>query len=242
MKFSSLAFSLLLASAAAMSTTVRANDPLDGPVPVLISAKHIYTPLGFDSNDNTEIVVSGYLRNLCYKAPTATATVKDNVISVELKALLTSTPNTLCAQMAVPFIEAVSIGVLKKGDYKISVNGASEGAGVAQISVAQAASANIDDNIYANVSSVEVSGRKGVLRGYTPSDCMVLDTIKFISNKSDTYSVLPIMKQVRSLCPMKLVPFAYEFEVPTALTAKSVLLHVRAMNGKSVNTIFDNGA
>ena len=39
---------------------------------------------------------------------------------------------------------------------------------------------------------------------------------------------------------MKMVPFSYDMEVPSNLNAAKVLLHVRVMDGKSVNSIFNN--
>ena len=48
------------------------------------------------------------------------------------------------------------------------------------------------------------------------------------------------MKQVRTHCPKKMIPFTYEFEVPQNLEADKVLLHVRVMDGRSVNTFFNN--
>ena len=61
--------------------------------------------------------------------------------------------------------------------------------------------------------------------------------MEFKSNGENTYSVLPIMKQNSELCPMKLVPFEYEISIPKELDKKKVLLHVRSMNGSSINRI-----
>ena len=36
----------------------------------LVPVENVYTPRGFDSNDNAEIVITGYLPNLCYQNPT----------------------------------------------------------------------------------------------------------------------------------------------------------------------------
>jgi hypothetical protein len=78
------------------------------------------------------------------------------------------------------------------------------------------------------------------LKGYNPSDCFELKEIIIIDNGVDTYSVLPKMKQVKEFCPKKMIPFAYEVEVPQRLEADKVLLHVRVMDGRSVNSFFNN--
>ena len=46
------------------------------------------------------------------------------------------------------------------------------------------------------------------------------------------------MKQINDFCPMKMTPFAYDIEVPKTLNKARVLLHVRGMDGKSINSIF----
>ena len=34
---------------------------------VLVPVDNVYSPKGFDANDNSEVIVSGFLPNLCYK-------------------------------------------------------------------------------------------------------------------------------------------------------------------------------
>ena len=65
-------------------------------------------------------------------------------------------------------------------------------------------------------------------------------SIDYYTNGKDTYSVLAKLKQVKEICPLKMTPFEYEFEVPQELNIPKVLLHVRTLNGKSHNTIFVN--
>ena len=48
------------------------------------------------------------------------------------------------------------------------------------------------------------------------------------------------MKQVSEFCPMKMVPFEYEVEVPNNLEKEKILLHVRVMDGRSVNSLYLN--
>jgi hypothetical protein len=110
------------------------------------------------------------------------------------------------------------------------------------ISISETQSPAADDYIYANVAFVEKEegSRMIKLKGYTPSECLNWDEIKFVSNGKDTLAVLQKMKQIYSHCPMKMVPFEKEIEVPKVLDRNKVLLHVRVMDGKSVNTIFEN--
>ncbi len=212
------------------------------PVEVLVPVDHIYSPKGFDSNDNIEIIISGYLPNLCHKSPKTLIHVKGQNINIEVKSLKYSLTNPFCPQVIVPFLEAVSVGMLNKGTYQITVNGKSPYQQKSQITIAEATTNAIDDFMYAGVEYVEkIEGSRQIkLKGYNPSDCFVLDQIKFINNGKDTYSVLPKLKQVSDFCPLKMMPFTYQAKVPSELTEEKLLLHVRSMDGKSVNSLFNN--
>ncbi|MCP4914706.1 MAG: hypothetical protein GY909_16435 [Oligoflexia bacterium] len=213
------------------------------PVEVMVPIEQIYSPHGFDSNDNAEVVIEGYLPNLCHKSPKSEVVVKDNVIDIKLKSLKYASDNPYCPEMIVPFIEAIDVGVLDKGIYDIRVNGKSIYQKDGILKVAEASSDAVDDFVYANVEYVakKEGSRVVELKGYNPSDCFVLDEIEIVDNGKDVYSILPKMKQIYDICPMKMVPFSFEVEVPAKLKSEKVLLHVRSMDGKSVNSVFYNG-
>lgn len=208
-----------------------------------IPVDHIYSPAGFDSNDNTEIVITGVLPDLCYKAPKSTVVVKDGKINVTVKALRKNNGLAFCTLIRLPYTEVVSIGVLDKGKYNVAVNEKTRLEFAGKLAVMEAQSNSVDDTIYANVEKIErldEDKRTVVLKGYNPSDCFELKEIEIRDNGQDTYSVLPKLKQVRGFCPKKMIPFTYEFEVPEKLNADKVLLHVRVMDGRSVNAFFSN--
>jgi hypothetical protein len=213
------------------------------PIETLVPIEHIYVPKGFDSNDNTEVIVEGTLPNLCHKSPMTKVEMVDGKVQVTVTALKYHESNPYCIQVEVPFIQPVSLGVMDKGIYDIVVNGKSVFEKSSSIMIAESTSSAVDDHIYANVSYVEdkdETGRKVKLVGYTPSDCLEFEEVGFVDNEKDVVAVLPKMKQVYEHCPMKMVPFEKEVEVPKNLKRDKVLLHVRAMNGKSVNALFDN--
>jgi hypothetical protein len=225
---------------ALIPTMVLASDfKSESPVPV----SHVFSPAGFDSNDNVELLVTGYLPNLCYRAPKSSVSIKNGKISIEVVANKKQSGLTLCAAVIVPFVESIKIGVLDKGKYDIRVNENTSFAKKSMIAISEAMSTSIDDVVYANVDEIireDENTRKVVLKGYNPSDCFELKEIVVLDNEVDTYSVLPKMKQVKAHCPKKMIPFSYEMEVPEKLEANKVLLHVRVMDGRSVNSIFNN--
>lgn len=224
---------MLPAMSFAAPLSYEANVPVD----------HVYAPAGFDSNDNTEVVVTGFLPNLCYKAPKSTVSVKDGKISVAVKAIKNQQALGFCADVIVPYIEFINVGVLDKGKYQLAVNENTNWEKKSNLVISEASSSSIDEAVYANVDEVVKSdegSRKVLLKGYNPSDCFELKEIKIMDNGVDTYSILPKMKQVKTFCPKKMIPFTYEVEVPQNLDADRVLLHVRVMDGRSVNAFFNN--
>lgn len=228
---------LVLSSLAVLSMVASASTPIEKMVPV----DHIYLPSGFDSNDNVEVVITGFLPNLCHKSPASKVKVNGNKIDIEITSLYYHSSNPYCPEMVVPFTETVTLGLMDKGNYEITVNGKSAWELVGKMKVNESTSNAVDEFNYAYVHYIDKEVGDGVVRfkGYNPSDCFVLDEIAHVSNKSDTYSILPKMKQISEFCPMKLVPFNYDWEVPTDIKNDRVLLHVRTMEGKSVNTIYN---
>ena len=217
----------VLSTGALMNESAIASTPIETYVPV----EHVYSPQGFDSNDHTEVVVEGILPNLCHKSPITTAKVVGNTIKITVKALKYESTSPFCPEIALPFVAAVNVGMLDKGNYDITVNGKTVFEKKSDIQVAEATSDAVDDFIYANVDHVEKhEGSRIVdLKGYNPSECLELDKVEFYDNAKDTYSVLPKMKQVSTFCPMKMVSFDFPAEVPTKLEKDKVLLHVRVM-------------
>lgn len=201
-----------------------------------VPVDHIYVPKGYDSNDNVELVVEGYLPNLCYKNPDAVVKVEGRDINISIVANSTDFEGAICAEMIVPFSHVVNVGLLDKGNYNIKVNGKID----SSIFVTESTSDAIDDQIYANVEHIEkIPGEQRVIiKGHHPSYCLEFDRFEVFNNGSDVYSVLPIAKKISDFCPMKMIPFEYEMDVPSDLERNRVLIHVRSMNGNSVNSIY----
>jgi hypothetical protein len=219
------------------SLSAFAHVPEEKAVPI----KGVYSPFGFDSNDRSEIVITGELPNLCHKFPTSTVKVEGDQINIEITSLYYEPTDPFCPDMVVPFSEVVSLGVLDKGDYKVVVNGNTEHQVESKLAVSESNSSAMDDYQYALVDYVERVGstRTVKLKGYNPSDCYRLKEVSYVSNGVNTFSVLPKMERIMSSCPMKMTAFEYLFNVPLELSADKILLHVRKMDGRSVNVIFD---
>lgn len=199
---------------------------------------HIFVPKGFDDNDAVEVVVTGKFPNLCYSRNQVSVKQIDKTILIDVTAL-TREAEASCPQMLVPFKEVVTVGNLAAGDYKIIVNQNSADSLSAELAVTTALHPGTDEYFYAAVEWVEQKSKQEfVLHGWRYSACLKLDRIEAISNGKDTLSVLPIMKQVSDFCPMKGVPESYNAKLDLRkFKVKEALLHIRTMDGKSVNTL-----
>lgn len=212
------------------------------PVEVITPVKNVYSPKGFDSNDSSQIVISGYLPNLCHKSPKATFRVDNDKVFVTVTSLLYSESNPFCAEVLVPFLKTLDLGKLEKGTYDIIVNGRSIYEEKDDLVISDRTLGVIDQYKYPVIDNIEKNYKKRTvtIKGHKPSDCYELDRVEAVSNGEDTYSILPILRQRSDFCPLKLTPFSYEVEVPERIGRSVVLLHVRSMDDNSVNTLFDN--
>jgi hypothetical protein len=213
------------------------------PEVVLSPVDHLYVPAGFDNNDNVELVVTGYFPNPCYARNKVEVDLKDSKINVKVTALYRGEEKSLmCPQMLVPYKEVITVGNLQGGDYEININN-EDGNGLKDnMTVIEASSNSVDDHLYALVDYVAKDERTGEISitGYNFSDCIQLDKIEYLSNKKDTISVMPVMKKVSSFCPMKMVPYTHVITPPSeTIKSDKMLLHVRTIDGKSINGIFE---
>lgn len=227
---------LLLASQLMAQTPSVVDAPLD----------HLFVPEGFDNNDNVEVVVTGKFPNPCFTRNKVEVNVNGDTIKIDVTSLSKEEQNLrLCEDLKVPFSEVVTIGNLQAGDYKLIVNQATPFELKGEIKVGEAASNSIDEHLYAQVDYVELGFTGGLsgdalLVGHSVSPCLVLDKVEYLSNKKDTYSILPIMKKISSDCPEKRsrIQIPVKFN-PKALKNDKILLFVRSIDGKSVQAFVE---
>lgn len=214
------------------------------PIVIVSPVDHLFVPKGFDNNDNVEVVVTGKFPNPCYIKNSMYVSVRDEKIHIEVTALKKDNPDVaMCAPMEVPFRESITIGNIQAGDYDIIVNGGSRFEQKGMLAVAESDSQSVDDHLYPIVEYVELGFTGGlsgdaVIMARTPSECVVFDHVEYISNEKDTISVLPVMKKNSGECNnrQKRIAIPIKFK-PNELRNKDVLLFVRSIEGKSVNTI-----
>lgn len=210
---------------------------------VTVDVNHVFAPKGFDENDHIEIIATGFLPDPCHRRPYGVVEKIGNEIKITVKANRSLDTNRPCLGMAVPYLVAVPVGPVQKGSYKVTVNEATARPLFAQMEISERDPnvKSIDDYLYANVEQVSVDATTRVvsLRGENHTPCLELDFIKSISNESNTYALLPVLKKNENVeCTDEPAPFEYKYQLPNDLQASKILVHVRSVNGRSVNKVF----
>lgn len=131
---------------AGSSTSILASPPEVVAAPV----HKVFAPIGFDDNDNSEIVVHGEFLNSCYKVGEAKAEVDARRKLITLSVTAYHYKDAVCANMLVPFIQTVKLGVLDPGEYQVVVAGRPD-AQTSPLKVVHTESKNADEFLYAPV-------------------------------------------------------------------------------------------
>lgn len=228
-------FSVLAAAASAETA------PSLVPAPVT----KLFAPVGFDSNDDAEVIIHGHFSSWCYKL----GPVKADVDTVNRRIVVRPSAwfyrDGICHEMRVPYVTSVKLGPLVPGEYAIEVNGYPEFS--ATLPIEAATRSNPDAYVYAPVDTVEWTendaGQRVIRLSGTPPEvedgCLVLLEARLIRTK-DTFIVLPItrIESNPGVCgELDSDRFSYDVLVPEDVLPGEYLLHVRVLAGQSLNQL-----
>jgi len=222
---------------------------------VEISLDNVFAPLhGYDDNDPVEVVFHGFLPNACYTVGDTFYEHADDGTTIRLKQYAVRKRNDVCADgatlpphlaMAVPFTHSVAIGTLPAADYTLSFRNEEGRDQTRTLNVAHAATSLVDSLPYAVVNTLMVpsivnagSSVEVTFSGVLNSSCIDLaDQVEVVREK-DVIVILPTVsvKSPGIVCTQVLRPFTKTVNVG-ALSEGDTLIHVRSMNGKSLNAI-----
>jgi hypothetical protein len=199
----------------------------------------LYVAEGFDDNDLVEVTVVGTLPNTCYRNPSYDIEMKDNKYSIRLYANYIPSEEG-CREVTMAYTETINFGMMYAGKYGIAlVNKANTE--LKKLEVKVASSQLVDEFLYGNVSGLveNESSREIELVGANPVNCLVFD--KMLSEVQNTTIVLrPQFKEV-GVCSNKSKPFKIKYTVPyLSNQPKGIMIHVRVMNGRSFNYLYQN--
>lgn len=213
------------------------------PVVVKIKPEHVFIPPGFDSNDNSQLVVTGDLQDTCYKQGRTTARVDETAKKIFVTQEAFKYNSAWCADLPANYVQTVDLGVVKEGKYEVVVNdGNDKPVGMGLMSIAAATSPEPDTNTYAPIEEVSISNADGkrelTLRGTLQSRCTKLDEVKILQRTPGVIEVLPItdlkpgVRCIRELSDFEKTVALPEIKGPT-------LVHIRSLAGGSVNRVLN---
>jgi hypothetical protein len=241
MKLIRLALLGLMVSSIGVFATEQAHAGkiLAGPKLVPVAYEKVFVPVGFDNNDNVQIIATGEFVHTCYRQAETKFTVDETkkVITLEPVAYLY---DGLCLQVVLPFERVINLGVLSTGTYTIMQKADSKVMG--KLVIKTALRSEPDDFLYAPITQAYLHGegaRSEVrLTGFFPSTCMSMQEVK-VDIQPDVVVVQPIAQMAqRADCKAAHVPFEQVISVDIQKPGK-YLLHVRSMNGNAVNQMVD---
>lgn len=220
---------------------------IDVPVLITRTVDRVYAPVGFDDNDNVEVILHGHYQTSCYTNGPVTADVDVDNKSITIKAESYLHLGAPCRQMAVPFIQPLKLGLLKPGTYSIRIEGNSQTL-LSPLVIKAAETESQDDYMYPAVSAAFItrsdSGIQSLnLVGIFPKvsiGCLMLKKVKLSHTPGQVLVVQPIMElrdgwtcHTTAAQPQ----FTYSQELSVTLS-NDELIHVRSANGESVNSLF----
>ena len=211
------------------------------PQLVVVAPSKVFTPYGFDDNDNAQVVVYGNFPNTCYKVGPVETSINERTHEVSLRTYAYFYDGCWCLDVLVPYSQVVNLGVMDKGQYKIlslAKDGTTREMGGLPIAVAKTPAP--DDYLYAPVreASLEKLGSDGskvlVMRGYYSNTCMAFQEAKIFYRAPNTIEVLPILHMNGQSCRDESRPFEIKVTLKPTQTGET-LVHIRSLNGQSLN-------
>lgn len=199
----------------------------------------LFVAEGFDDNDLVEVTVVGTLPNTCYRNPSFEIDNKDNLFEIRLFAQYFPSKEG-CRNVSMAYSETINFGMMLRGDYVVNLVN-KHGTEFKNLQIKSATSGLVDEFLYGNINGVveEEDSREVELVGVNPVSCLVYE--KMATDIQKNMIVLrPQFKEVGP-CENKATPFRIRYSVPYLENKESgVLLHVRVMNGRSYNYLYQN--
>ncbi len=213
------------------------------PVRVKVLPQNVFTPMGFDNNDNVQLVVAGEFPNSCYKVGPVQAVVDSANKRILIRNESYYYKSSWCVQVMVPYFMSVNVGIVPAGIYTIYAED-SDGTPrkFTRMPVALSKNTGPDDHLYAQINQVFVtrstSGQFVInLEGQLTNSCMNFGKLEVLYRDNNVVEVLPtVTMSATSGCQDVMVPFVKSFPMENIPNGKA-LIHVRSLSGQSVNTV-----
>jgi hypothetical protein len=216
---------------------------------VILKPETIFTPKSFDSNDNAQLVIAGAFTGYCMKIGSTDSKVDVVEKKIYIRQSASVNGNCMDLEMYIPYSTVINLGTLPKGIYKVLA--LQEDQAFVEMAILPIQAANYqtasgsDERLYAPASSLSFSTKNSVtsptltLNGYFTNTCLSLDSIEVYLKSNNVLEVLPLAKVVKGECKSEARSFTKSIQLKY-FPAKDTLIHVRAMNGQSLNKVITN--
>lgn len=222
------------------------------PAIVDIIPDRIFAPLGFDDNDNAQVILDGRFPNTCYKIGPTQLRIDNETHKIYVRQQAFFYPGAWCAEVSVSYAQTVNLGILSPGKYDIIIDQRDRSAATAtSLPIAVATSVGPDDHLYAPITDAHIQRGTGlvggdeekiapslVLNGYFSSSCMTFQTVNVNVRPNNVIEVLPIVEMRDMGCTQ----ITTDFSVIVALDKVPpgrYLIHIRSLNGQAINQVVE---
>lgn len=209
------------------------------PERLKVPIRKAYIPVGFDSNDRSEVVVTGILPDTCHKIGPSHAFVdpSTNRVTVEQEAYRFEGG---CMDMIIPFMQVIPVGMVGRGNYEVA--DMTTGKTLGRLAVEEGKNPSTDDFLYLPVTSAHVqeseSGPASIVLVGNYADRCTKFKQAVVHYYPEVVVVQPIVERVEDRnCGEAFTRFSINVSLEKTLHGTH-LIHVRSMGGQSVNTLF----
>lgn len=212
-------------------------------IPTEVGARFLFVPGGFDSNDQVQVTLDGYLPNACYKIAETRVEYDETHKTFKVTAMAHKFEGdeTTCGSYEVPYTMTASLGQVAVGEYMVETIGAAKRV----LQVKQSNGVGPDDYLYAPVDHVHVDvsiPRKEIIatiEGRFTNSCMRWQDIKIIDENDDVVLLPVVGVDQREDCrTVNLRYKAMQVKLPWRQPGR-YLLHVRGLSGAAINHVFE---
>ncbi|MBM4252641.1 MAG: hypothetical protein FJ146_11770 [Deltaproteobacteria bacterium] len=221
------------------------------PRPELVRAPvdKIFVPHGFDDNDNVELILKGEFPSTCYKAGPVSFRLDQASRKITITAQSYRAQQTICADVMIRFVQPVHLGVLDEGTYTVELQDTPQVAPL-QLKIERAKKPTQDDYLYAPVDTATVQrddNGDDVLRiegeyPYMLTGCMITREVKAQYDANGVLVVQPISEFTEGdecTAQNQKTHYTIKKDLGKLQTQGEFLIHVRTLNGLSLNYISD---
>jgi hypothetical protein len=210
----------------------------------------VFAPKGFDANDNAQLVISGQFTGYCMKMGATHHQVNQDLNQIWIENHVIMSGSCPDLDMFIPYSKTIDLGPLAPGNYSVYVrNEQGDLEKMADLPIneviATGNTGSSDARLYAPVTEIHFNGNTMdpdpvlTLSGVFTNSCFELDLVQVNYRSDNLVDVLPLVKVGKVNCHQEYKKFSKKVTLKGFPTTDT-LIHVRSMNGQSINKIITN--